>query len=89
MLEQAIKACTARGFCFNLWQDRRGGWSAHALGDNVELGPNGALYTRANGFGKTPDAAMKSLIADLEKRDALPEPEPEPEPEQDDFDDLC
>lgn len=64
ILEKAVAACAARGFTFSLTQNRSGSqpWSAHALGANVEMGENGALYTRAHGFGKTADDAMTALI---------------------------
>ena len=80
-LNQAVEACTRRGFFFALEQNRGGkqAWTAYAMGDSVELGFNGALYTRAVGFGMTPDSAMIELIANLDAREAkAPKPKRKP-----------
>lgn len=68
MIERALKVLRKQGFKLQLTENNSGmwAWSAIALGDNVKMGPNGALYTRATGFGKTPEEALEELIAEVE-----------------------
>lgn len=69
MIDETTAVLKKHGFYLMLTQNRSGSqaWTALALGDNVEMGPNGALYTRASGCGKTANAAMQALIDNLEK----------------------
>jgi len=65
-LADTIALTHSFGFKFSLGEDYRCWW-AIALGDNVQMGHNGALYTRAIAFGKTADEAMQGLCAELKK----------------------
>jgi hypothetical protein len=67
MLDKTIKKLHRNGFRLLLCEDSRC-WSATALGANPERTESGAMYTRAIGFGKTPDAAMKELLEKLTVR---------------------
>ena len=69
--EKTYKVVRKRGFKFWLIENRSGAWawSCSALGDRVGEKPNGALYTRAIGFGDTPNEAMIALRAEMRAKE--------------------
>lgn len=68
--EETLAFVNKLGYRLWLTQDSRT-WSATALGNDTAPNEDGvAMYSRGNGFGATPDDALRNLVADLKKKSA-------------------